>query len=813
MKRTVKFMTILAFISLALVICWRPAVHLLVPDAEGFVKAALRADGGAILTQDGTLLRLFPSPSGDLRLNTPLASFSPLLIHALLAAEDRSFFSHGGFDLVAMGRAAWDNLLHRRVVSGASTITQQVMRISRPRPRTLAVKLSELFLAARLEQQMTKQEILSAYMNLAPMAGNLRGAWAGAYLLFGKEPAALDLAEAATLAALPQSPSRLHPYLPGGARRLIARRNWVLSRMMKLKLADGKACSAAARKPLGVRPWGLPLSCPHFAEWVFAETGTPTGRLTTTLDLGIQRQLENVLISHRSRLARSGARQAAGLVIDTSTMSVLAMVGSQNWGPESGGFNNGCTARRSGGSILKPFLYALALENGYSASSVISDTLQTFRTPQGDYLPVNADRRSYGPTTIRSALGNSLNITAVKMLNALGGKRFCHLLAALGLLPLDERLAEVYGLGLAIGNPELTMTSLAAAYGMFAHGGRRVSLRMTPGPASISVSLISDATAWITLEMMADPSARLLTFGNPQFFSYPFPVAIKTGTSTNYRDAWLFCITPRYILGLWAGNFDGTPTYGLSGATACGPMAHDLLTNLQAGGVSGWFRQPSSVVTAAVCGISGKRPTRFCPVQTMELFVRGEEPAEDCRFHERQGRFHELPPEYAGWLQTRGISRSADPFVLAGGIDLGDPFAPLPGGHPDGPGVHLKHPASGSAQLASVVAASQSVAVSTGSARLKISQADAGSIGWGRITIISPHNGDRFVRSPDEENLVRLRAIPEEPLSEVIWLVDGTETARAGPPYEAFWPMQPGAHEITVLTPGEEAAQVRITVE
>jgi len=813
LNRAVKFMAIVVFISLLVMLCWRPAVRLLVPDADGFVKAALKADGGAIFSIDGTLLRLFPSPSGDLRLNTPLASFPPLLINALLAAEDRSFFSHGGFDLVAMGRAAWDNLMHRRVVSGASTITQQLMRISRPRPRTLAVKLSELFLAARLEQQMTKQEILSAYLNLAPMAGNLRGAWAGACLLFGKDPAALDLAEAATLAALPQSPSRLHPYRPGGARRLRERRNWVLSRMAKLNLADAQACFAAARKPLGVRPWGLPLSCPHFTEWVFAETGTPTGRLTTTLDLDIQRQLEKVLTAHRSRLARSGARQAAGLVIDTSTMSVLAMAGSQNWGPEAGGFNNGCTARRSGGSILKPFLYALALENGYSASSVISDTLQTFRTPQGDYLPVNADRRSYGPTTIRSALGNSLNITAVKMLNALGGKRFYLFLATLGLLPPDEKLAEVYGLGLAIGNPELTMTSVAAAYGMFAHGGRRVSLRTTPGPASISVSIISNATAWITLEMMADPSARLLTFGNPQFFSYPFPVAIKTGTSTNYRDAWLFCLTPRYILGLWAGNFDGTPTYGLSGATACGPMAHDLLTDLQAGGVSGWFRQPSSVVTAAVCGISGKRPTRFCPVQAMEIFVRGEEPSEDCRFHERQGRFHELPPEYAGWLQARGISRSADPFVLAGGIEIGDPFAPLPGGHPDGPGVHMKFPASAPLPLDLTAAASQSLAVSTGTSRLRVSQPDSESVGWGRITIVSPHNGDRFVRSSDEENLVRLRAIPEEPLSEVVWLVDGTEIARIGPPYEALWPMQPGAHEITALTPGEEAAQVRITVE
>lgn len=807
-KRIARLAAAVCVAGLVAWLCRRPGVRLLVPAADGPVREALAADGGALFARDGSLLRLFPSPSGDLRLSVPLASVPRVLVDALLAAEDRSFFDHGGFDPVAIARAAWDNLLQRRIVSGASTITQQLIRISRPRPRSLAVKLSELLLAARLEQQMSKNEILEAYLNLAPMAGNLRGVWAGAFLLFGKEPAGLDLAEAATLAALPQSPSRLHPHVRGGAQRLKARRNWVLGRMAKLGLASPDACAAAARRPLGVRPWRLPLDAPHFAEWVYAEIGTPTGRLLTSLDPDIQRSLESTLAAHRGRLARSGARQAAGIVVDTPTMEVVAMAGSQGWGPQGDGFNNGCTAKRSGGSILKPFLYALALENGYAASSVLSDTLQTFRTPQGDYLPANADRRSYGPITIRSALGNSLNISAVKMLNALGIKPFYRFLAALGLLPPDENLADGFGLGLAIGNPELTMTSLAAAYGMLAHGGRRVSLRVTPGPASASRALVTPATAWIILEMLADPSARLLTFGNPQFFAFPFPVALKTGTSTNYRDCWLFCLTPRHLVGLWVGNFDGSPTYGLSGAVACGPIAHDLLLGLDAGGRSDWFPQPSSVIAAPVCGISGKRPTPFCPMQAMELFARGSEPSDSCPFHARQGRFHELPPEYAGWLRSRGMSRGADPFILEGGIEVGDPYAPLPGAHPEGPGVHLK----GTSPVASQTPPLPPPALPP-AGRLRITRQDADGIGWGRITIVSPHTGDRFVRSPDEENLVRLRAIPEEPLSEIVWLVDGVEVARVGPPYEAFWPMQPGAHAITALTPGEEAAQVHITIE
>ncbi|HEY9070984.1 MAG TPA: transglycosylase domain-containing protein, partial [Candidatus Ozemobacteraceae bacterium] len=294
-RRIARTSAVACLVGILAVFCWRPAIRLLVPPADGPVREMLRAEGGALLARDGSLLRLFPSPSGDLRLNTPLASVPRVLVDALLAAEDHSFREHGGFDPVAIARAAWDNLLQRRIVSGASTITQQLIRISRPRPRSLAVKLSELLLAARLEQQMSKDEILEAYLNLAPMAGNLRGVWAGAFLLFGKEPAGLDLAESATLAALPQSPSRLHPYLRGGATRLKTRRNWVLGRMAKLGLASSADCAAATRRPLGIRPWRIPLDAPHFAEWVHAEIGTPTGRLVTSLDPEIQRSLAETL--------------------------------------------------------------------------------------------------------------------------------------------------------------------------------------------------------------------------------------------------------------------------------------------------------------------------------------------------------------------------------------------------------------------------------------------------------------------------------------------------------------------------------------
>jgi penicillin-binding protein 1C len=791
---------------------WRPVVRAVTPDVRAELEAYL-AQGGALSDRNGVLLRLFPDSRGDARLMTPIASCSALLLDALLIAEDRNFFRHPGIDFGAILRAAWQNIRGQRIVSGASTITQQVIRIMRPRPRTLGVKVSEMLLACKLEMQLDKRGILEAYLNLAPMFGNVRGAPLAAAVLFDKHPSLLTPAEAATLAALPKSPHRYNPTRVTGRRLLERRRNLILAGLATHGRLEPHRRDAARKQALPQRRLRLPFRAPHFVEWWVQTEGVPRGLVRTSIDVTQQDLLVSTLIAHRSRLQRSGAWQAAGMVVHTPTMEIRAMAGSFAYGSVAGGFNNGCLAPRSGGSILKPFLTALALENGYHAASVISDTKRTFRTPSGDYLPYNASRAAYGPVTLRIALGNSLNISAVRLLNEIGIAPFFTFLTDLGILAPKPGAERHFGLGLAIGNPEVRMTDLVAAYGTFAHRGHRVELRRRPegGPARRGLPLMSPATAFIVLDILADPAARLLTFGNPRFFRGNGPMAIKTGTSTNYRDNWLIAVHPEYLIAFWSGNFDNRETYGLSGAVGLGPVLFDLRRSLLGNDQGSWFSPPNTVQQAPVCGISGFVPTPFCPVTGREWFARGHEPDATCPFHLTPGGHHELAPEYAHWLAERRQTIRTDPYRLGGGLDplLTQPAATrapgdqnVVGGTPHEPGTD--HP-------------EENVLAVTASGPLRISLAPGhrqeDRAGWGRITIVSPHAGDHYIMIPGQENTARLRAVPEAPLPEIIWLIDGREFTRTPPPYETYWPLQPGAHTITALTPGEEAAQISIFVE
>ncbi len=843
------------FIILALVLglvgwlLWEAALAWVIPDYSGRVRAAVNA-GGALLDRDGRILRLFPNADEEFLLSSPPASFPELLCQAVLAAEDRRFYEHAGFDPWAIARAFWLNLRHQRVISGASTITQQVIRMVRPASRTILTKIVELLLAARLERSLSKTEIMTAYLNLAPMGGNVRGAPLAARVFWGKSLDQLTCAEAATLAGIPQAPSRLDPNRWKGHRLLKKRRNWILQEMRGLGFISGVEEKQGRAAPVWASVRRFPFAAPHFCDWVVSQLGRISGWVTTTIDLDLQTIVEETLQAHEARLRRSGAGQAAALVVDTRTMQVLAMMGSLRFGPLAGGYNNGCVSPRSGGSVLKPFLYALALEQGFHPCSVIPDTRQHFQTPQGDYLPLNADRRAYGPVTIRQALGNSLNISAVKMLNIVGVAKMYKLLVDLELLKPEPNGPDKYGLGLAIGNPEIRMIDLVQAYGVLAHHGNLNRLAFMPGPSTTVPGLFSEESAFLILDMLSDPTARLLTFGNPRYFSFDGPVALKTGTSTDYRDCWLVAVTPRYIVGLWVGNFEGRPTYGLSGASACGPILRDLLQNLPGALTDPWFRMPRGIREIPICGISGQTPTPFCDRISRELVSRDSDIPAACTFHTSNAAVHELPMEYADWLQQRRLTLQDDPYTLTQGIATPDPLRSsmlLPA--PVGSGVRVRavqpprfawwpYPFD---QLASLSWAAGDLArwegqprnfpasaairpqgmtgvredLATKPARITVSQAKDQTMmaQVGRITIVQPHDRDRFVLVPGQENITRFRAVPEEPLPEIIWLIDGRELARTPPPYEFYWTMEKGRHEIAAIGPGEQGSSVVIDVE
>ena len=580
---------------------------LLVPDPVPMIEKFF-SSGGAYTDRNGKLLRTVPNSQGDYIFEVPLEKQSKELIKAVIAAEDRNFYSHSGFDFLAIIRAAWQNLTNRRIISGASTISQQLIRICRPAPRTYSAKIFELLSAIRLEQKYTKKEILEKYLNSVCLFGNVRGTAMASLLLYGKSQTMLNLAESATLAAAIQAPGRYNPFTPKGNKALLTRRTRLLKEMLKAGLCTKKEYENAVNLPIPAYKKKRPFNAPHFCDYLTNTYGKPVGSKKTTIDLEIQNKLTQILKSHLPRVMKSGATQIAAMIADANTLDVLAMCGSVEFGPISNGYINGTIAYRSGGSILKPFLYALAFEKGFYPSYVLSDTMQAFKTLKGEYLPANASKLDFGPVSIRTALGNSLNISAIKMLNLLGINNFYSMLVELGILKYKENAANEFGLGLAIGNPEIRMLDLVQAYGIFSNEGCIKKLKCFVEDNNKPRQFISKESAALVFDILSDETARLLTFGNPDFFKTKIPTAIKTGTSTSYRDSWLVANNGNYIIAIWVGNFNGSTTRKLSGATACGPIFKDIseinfpksfhIPQLNMGNVKKYD----------VCSISGMKP-------------------------------------------------------------------------------------------------------------------------------------------------------------------------------------------------------------
>ncbi|MGM0598876.1 MAG: penicillin-binding protein 1C [Candidatus Rifleibacteriota bacterium] len=747
-----------------------------------------RFNSGTVLTDRyNHPLRIYPDRNGDLHFYLPLASHSQQITQTVLTAEDRNFFQHPGFNIFSIVRATWQNLINLKIISGASTISQQLIRILKPRPRTFKSKFQELFSALLLESKYSKKEILEFYLNSVPMFGNIRGFNLASMLLFKKSPQHLNLAESATLAALVQSPGRLSPFDSKSNKLLRKRRDWIIREMIKLGYCTLKQGKEAIKTNIPEYKSRLPLKAPHFCNLIQQNGKLESGKVRTTISLPLQNLLDNTLRSHLSRIADYGARQLCGMIVNVPEMEILAMVGSAEFGPIAGGYNNGCFAKRSGGSSLKPFLYALAFEQGFYPSFVIPDTMRTYKTPQGEYLANNANKRSYGPVSIRTALGNSLNISAVKMLNLIGIKSFYKLLVETELLEETKGAADFYGLGLAIGNPEIKMIDLAQAYGIFANQGKLKSISMIMNEPVREKQIFSEATSYLIYEILSDPTARLFTFGNPDFFKFKNRWALKTGTSTNYRDSWLTAFNGNYIISLWVGNFDGSPTRALSGTTACGPILKDIISDLGSRAKFSAITKPSGVKSIEVCAISGKKTGKLCSRTALDLISKQSRPKSICDFHKKEAVFHELEADYAIWLRNRARKISLDPFKLKGFSQIADPYK-LPG-----ISVNKQKKAADSKKNTSNLS-------STGNKQCT-------------IKIVSPHNNDTYLMSNYHENFLHLRAIPEGSCGEIIWMINGNEFIRTSPPYEAYWPMKPGKHTITALGESEFASQITISVE
>ena len=360
------------------------------------------------------------------------------------------------------------------------------------------------------------------------------------------------------------------------------------------------------------------------------------------------------MASHRVALLQSGASQAAAVIIDNRSLELLALVGSMQYGPRSRGFNNGAAALRSPGSALKPFLYAQALDLGFTPATILEDVERRYQTPGGEFTPANFDRFPYGPVAFREALANSLNLSTVSLLNLISPQTYYDTLSRLNLINHPERGPEHYGLGLVVGNPEVSLLQLAAAYACLANGGLYQPLRLrADAPAAPPVRLFSPQAAYIISDILADPMARFRIFGASSAMNPPIRLAIKTGTSSRYRDTWAVGYTPEYTVAVWAGNFDGRGTMKLSGAAAAAPILAELAGALFHGGSPRNFDRPEGVTAATVCSFSGLKPGPDCPYVRQELFIAGTEPTGVCTFHHHREPWLRIPTPFAGWLHDR----------------------------------------------------------------------------------------------------------------------------------------------------------------
>jgi penicillin-binding protein 1C len=615
----------------------------------GRLPDPLAAGGGwdwtvRLTDRRGEVLREHVSPSLGRRDLTPLSGFSGRLVDAVLAAEDKRFFSHPGVDPAALARAAWTDLRAGRIVSGGSTITMQLARLTMglsPGPRTLGRKIRETFLALLIERHHTKGEILESYLNLAPTSGGTAGFAAAAEHFLGKPPAVLSPAEAALLAALPAAPGRLNPFRgPGPA---LSRRDRILDGMLALGTLSAEEHARAVAEPLRLSRKAPPFLAPHFAQRardLFPDP--PPGTVRSTLDLPLQLEVERMARETVERYRGQGLEQVAVAVLSLPGREILAWVGSGDFHNPRDGQLDGVSAPRQPGSALKPFIYAMAFERGIlSPSSLMSDEPADFPGWDGVFSPRNYSGGFSPPVTARTALGSSLNVPAVNLTDALGVPRVLAGLRGLGLGTL-VRDHDFYGLGISLGGGEVSLIDLLSAYAALADSGvwkapvallePRRALGGGPGEAR---RVFSPEAAFLVRDILSDDRARILGFGEGGVLATRYPSAVKTGTSTNFRDNFCLGFTDRFAVGVWAGNFQARPMARVSGVTGAGELWRRISDHLAERDPPGPLPAPPPGVTLErVCPVSGLPAGPSCPNTVRDWFIRGRPLPARCE-HDR----------------------------------------------------------------------------------------------------------------------------------------------------------------------------------
>ncbi|MFC4253644.1 transglycosylase domain-containing protein [Sinimarinibacterium flocculans] len=526
-----------------------------------------------VLDRHGSPLQLVHDGGWNLAEQVNLADVPPLLVAAVIGAEDRRFDTHAGIDWRGRAAALWQNLRAGRVVRGASTISEQVVRLLHPRERTLWSRWIEGWEAMRLERRFSKPEILEFYLNQVPYGANRRGVRPAAQYYFGRSLETLAPREMLALAVLLRAPSRLArdtEALDAGIGRLAQHLR------SHPALAEGAGWQPA---PLRLARQSTPLAAAHVVDHL-RQMVPGGGPVHSSLDAALQADAERFLRERLHDLQREGARNGAALVVDLDGNRIRAWAVVDAAHPQTVGID-AVRVPRQPGSTLKPLLYATAFERGWSPATRIDDAPLAERVNGGLHAYRNYSRVHYGSVTVAEALGNSLNIPAVKALQFVGAEHFLGVLRRLGITGLD-RHPRFYGDGLALGNGEVTLYELVQAYTALAREGRFRPLTLLEQPRAVvrDSVVFSAAAARATSAVLSDPAMRLLEFGDGGLLRFAARTAVKTGTSSDYRDAWTLAYDGRHVVGVWIGNLSGRETEGVSGARGPALLARSLLARL-----------------------------------------------------------------------------------------------------------------------------------------------------------------------------------------------------------------------------------------
>jgi penicillin-binding protein 1C len=574
--------------------------------------------------RNGNVLRVTLTADQKYRIWTPLKEISPALVEATLRFEDKYYDKHPGVNPVSLLRATWSLVSSGQTRAGASTITMQLARLRyHLRTRTVSGKLRQIVYAIELERHYSKAQILEAYLNLAPYGRNIEGVGAASEIYFSKSAARVTGAEAVALSVIPQSPTR-RALVAGGENEHVtnAQQRWYLRSTTKEAPALIFRAEARTRHQ---------LTAPHFVQQII-ESKTAGTEMSTTLDLALQQMLEKRVTDYIAQNRDRGIQNAAALLIDFKNMEVLAQIGSSDFSKiEIQGQVDGTRRPRSPGSTLKPFVYALALDQGQiHPLTLLKDAPHAF----GDYNPENFDREFLGPIRASDALARSRNVPAVTLAAELSHPTFYEFLRNADVsLP---KPASFYGLSLPLGGSEVTMEDLVRLYAALANGGRLQPLhRFLHEPATTKKTRIfSPEAAFLTLDMLGKTPRPGMTNAD---LARTAPVFWKTGTSHGFRDAWSVAVFDHYVLAVWIGNFDGKRNASFIGRTAAAPLLFQMIDGLRT-------REPArfephlpapelNLKRVEFCSVSGQLPTSFCPHRTESWFIPGISPIATCDVH------------------------------------------------------------------------------------------------------------------------------------------------------------------------------------